>query len=149
MCSRKPLNVLSSVFMMCELALLGVIACTDYWLYLSLNHTTSACSLAGECMSSLFPLVSLFFMVFEFVLKNFEHPHHSTLSSSHYCPPKPFTLSFLLACIFIVNRTKSRRVYFSYKYGWSFTFATIAICNHMKPYETFISCGPIQLRGIA
>lgn len=66
-CGRKALTLLSSVFAVCSLGLLGIAVSTDYWLYLEegvilpLNQSTDirmsihsglwrVCFLAGECV---------------------------------------------------------------------------------------------------
>lgn len=66
-CGRKALTLLSSVFAICSLGLLGIAVSTDYWLYLEegvilpLNQSTDirmsihsglwrVCFLAGECV---------------------------------------------------------------------------------------------------
>lgn len=69
LCGRKALTLLSSVFAVCALGLLGIAVSTDYWLYLEegvilpLNQTTEirmslhsglwrVCFLAGELSES-------------------------------------------------------------------------------------------------
>lgn len=70
LCGRKALTLLSSVFAVCALGLLGIAVSTDYWLYLEegvilpINQTTEirmslhsglwrVCFLAGELASRL------------------------------------------------------------------------------------------------
>lgn len=70
LCGRKALTLLSSVFAVCALGLLGIAVSTDYWLYLEegvilpLNQSTEirmslhsglwrVCFLAGEFAPSL------------------------------------------------------------------------------------------------
>uniref|UniRef100_A0A8C5D7Q6 Voltage-dependent calcium channel gamma-5 subunit-like n=1 Tax=Gouania willdenowi TaxID=441366 RepID=A0A8C5D7Q6_GOUWI len=101
-CSRKALALLSSVFAISGLGLLGVAVSTDYWLYLEegvimpLNQSTAiktslhsglwrVCFLAGEdsghCFSieyvinslNLATQVDLFFMFIGFILNNIGH----------------------------------------------------------------------------
>uniref|UniRef100_A0A672H7Y2 Voltage-dependent calcium channel gamma-5 subunit n=1 Tax=Salarias fasciatus TaxID=181472 RepID=A0A672H7Y2_SALFA len=109
-CSRKALTLLSSVFAISGLGLLGVAVSTDYWLYLEegvimpLNQSTdiktslhSGLWRGGEnCCFAVhheqikkmirsatpFPLVSLFFMFIGFVLNNIGHvrPHRTILA---------------------------------------------------------------------
>uniref|UniRef100_A0A673GJL7 Voltage-dependent calcium channel gamma-5 subunit-like n=1 Tax=Sinocyclocheilus rhinocerous TaxID=307959 RepID=A0A673GJL7_9TELE len=109
-CGRKALTLLSSVFAVCSLGLLGIAVSTDYWLYLEegvilpLNQSADirmsihsglwrVCFLAGHCWptsnkmkmirsATPFPLVSLFFMFIGFVLNNIGHirPHRTILA---------------------------------------------------------------------
>lgn len=74
LCGRKALTLLSSVFAVCALGLLGIAVSTDYWLYLEegiilpLNQTTDirmalhsglwrVCFLAGKQAASFSPLL--------------------------------------------------------------------------------------------
>lgn len=74
LCGRKALTLLSSVFAVCALGLLGIAVSTDYWLYLEegiilpLNQTTDirmslhsglwrVCFLAGKQAAGFWPLL--------------------------------------------------------------------------------------------
>ncbi|XP_016371016.1 voltage-dependent calcium channel gamma-5 subunit-like [Sinocyclocheilus rhinocerous] len=153
-CGRKALTLLSSVFAVCSLGLLGIAVSTDYWLYLEegvilpLNQSADirmsihsglwrVCFLAEMIRSATpFPLVSLFFMFIGFVLNNIGHirPHRTILA---FVSGIFFILSGLSLVVGLVlyissindemfSRTKSNEAYFSYKYGWSFAFAAIS-----------------------
>lgn len=84
LCGRKALTLLSSVFAVCALGLLGIAVSTDYWLYLEegvilpLNQSTEirmslhsglwrVCFLAGElinrCHESLHLLYAILHML--------------------------------------------------------------------------------------
>ncbi|KAI4567040.1 hypothetical protein MJG53_015717 [Ovis ammon polii x Ovis aries] len=153
-CGRKALTLLSSVFAVCGLGLLGIAVSTDYWLYLeegvvlAQNQSTEArmslhsglwrvCFLAEMIRSATpFPLVSLFFMFIGFILSNIGHvrPHRTILA---FVSGIFFILSGLSLVVGLVlyissvndemlNRTRDAETYFSYKYGWSFAFAAIS-----------------------
>ncbi|XP_034046098.1 voltage-dependent calcium channel gamma-5 subunit-like isoform X2 [Thalassophryne amazonica] len=154
LCSRKALTLLSSVFALCSLGLLGVGVSTDYWLYLEegvilpLNQTADIrsslhlglwriCFLVEMIRSSTpFPLVSLFFLFIGFILNNIGHvrPHRTILA---FVSGIFFILSGLALVVGLVlyissindemlNRTKSSDTYLTYKNGWSFAFAAIS-----------------------
>ncbi|XP_035612813.1 voltage-dependent calcium channel gamma-5 subunit-like isoform X4 [Oncorhynchus keta] len=154
LCGRKVLTVLSSVFAVCALGLLGIAVSTDYWLYLEegvilpLNQSTElrmslhsglwrVCFTAEMIRSATpFPLVSLFFLFIGFVLSNIGHirPHRTILA---FISGIFFILSGLSLVVGLVlyissindemlNRTKTNEAYFSYQYGWSFAFAAIS-----------------------
>ncbi|XP_069605280.1 voltage-dependent calcium channel gamma-5 subunit isoform X2 [Ranitomeya imitator] len=153
-CSRRALTLLSSVFAVCALGLLGVAVSTDYWLYLEegvllpQNQTTEikmslhsglwrVCFLAEMIRSATpFPLVSLFFMFIGFILNNVGHirPHRTILA---FVSGIFFILSGLSLVVGLVlyissindellNRPQDAESVFSYKYGWSFAFAAIS-----------------------
>ncbi|ERE69211.1 voltage-dependent calcium channel gamma-5 subunit-like protein [Cricetulus griseus] len=153
-CGRKALTLLSSVFAVCGLGLLGIAVSTDYWLYLEegiilpQNQSTEVkmslhsglwrvCFLAEMIRSATpFPLVSLFFMFIGFILSNIGHirPHRTILA---FVSGIFFILSGLSLVVGLVlyissindemlNRTKDAETYFNYKYGWSFAFAAIS-----------------------
>ncbi|XP_012968937.1 voltage-dependent calcium channel gamma-5 subunit isoform X2 [Mesocricetus auratus] len=153
-CGRKALTLLSSVFAVCGLGLLGIAVSTDYWLYLEegiilpQNQSTEVkmslhsglwrvCFLAEMIRSATpFPLVSLFFMFIGFILSNVGHirPHRTILA---FVSGIFFILSGLSLVVGLVlyissindemlNRTKDSETYFNYKYGWSFAFAAIS-----------------------
>ncbi|XP_063312206.1 voltage-dependent calcium channel gamma-5 subunit isoform X3 [Pelobates fuscus] len=143
-CSRKALTLLSSVFAVCGLGLLGIAVSTDYWLYLEegiilpQNQTTEikmslhsglwrVCFLAvtelsltaGEEQGRCFTI--------EYVMPmNMQMTSESTISV--------LSLSLVVGLVLyissindeILNRTKDSETYFSYKYGWSFAFAAIS-----------------------
>lgn len=86
LCGRKALTLLSSVFAVCALGLLGIAVSTDYWLYLEegivlpLNQTTDirmslhsglwrVCFLAGKQAPRFF--FSLIFLKIEACLLTF------------------------------------------------------------------------------
>ncbi|TSK62606.1 Voltage-dependent calcium channel gamma-5 subunit [Bagarius yarrelli] len=135
-CGRKALTLLSSVFAVCSLGLLGIAVSTDYWLYLEegiimpLNQSTEihmslhsglwrVCFLAGIEKGRCFTI--------EYVMPmNIQMTSESTVSV--------LSLSLVVGLVLYIsnindemlNRTKTNETFFSYKYGWSFAFAAIS-----------------------
>ncbi|KTF76037.1 hypothetical protein cypCar_00029268 [Cyprinus carpio] len=136
LCGRKALTLLSSVFAVCSLGLLGIAVSTDYWLYLEegvilpLNQSTEirmslhsglwrVCFLAGEEKGRCFTI--------EYIMPmNVQMTSESTASV--------LSLSLVVGLVLYIssindemlNRTKTNEAYFSYKYGWSFAFAAVS-----------------------
>ncbi|XP_072098116.1 voltage-dependent calcium channel gamma-5 subunit isoform X3 [Mobula birostris] len=135
-CGRKALTLLSSVFAVCGLGLLGVAVSTDYWLYLEegvispQNMTAEVkmslhsglwrvCFLAGKERGHCFTI--------EYVMPmNVELTSESTISI--------LSLSLVVGLVLYIsnindemlNRTPDSETYFHYKYGWSFAFSAIS-----------------------
>ncbi|XP_012923062.1 voltage-dependent calcium channel gamma-5 subunit isoform X3 [Heterocephalus glaber] len=135
-CGRKALTLLSSIFAVCGLGLLGIAVSTDYWLYLEegvvlpQNQSTEVrmslhsglwrvCFLAGEERGRCFTI--------EYVM-----PMNSQLMSESTV--SVLSLSLVVGLVLYIssindemlNRTKDAETYFNYKYGWSFAFAAIS-----------------------
>nr|XP_012309388.1 voltage-dependent calcium channel gamma-5 subunit isoform X2 [Aotus nancymaae] len=135
-CGRKALTLLSSVFAVCGLGLLGIAVSTDYWLYLEegvivpQNQSTEikmslhsglwrVCFLAGEERGRCFTI--------EYVM-----PMNTQLTSESTV--NVLSLSLVVGLVLYIssindemlNRTKDAETYFNYKYGWSFAFAAIS-----------------------
>ncbi|KAE8577366.1 hypothetical protein XENTR_v10004551 [Xenopus tropicalis] len=106
-CSRKALTLLSSVFAVCALGLLGVAVSTDYWLYLEEGIILPQ-NQSSEIKMSL----------------------HSGLWRVCFLAGLSLVVGLVLYISSIndelLNRTKDPETYFSYKYGWSFAFAAIS-----------------------
>ncbi|PIO30339.1 hypothetical protein AB205_0111040 [Aquarana catesbeiana] len=135
-CSRKALTLLSSVFAVCGLGLLGIAVSTDYWLYLEegiilpQNQTNEikmslhsglwrVCFLAGEEQGRCFTI--------EYVMPmNVQMTSESTISVLRLSLVVGLVLYISSINDEILNRTKDSETYFSYKYGWSFAFAAIS-----------------------
>ncbi|KAH0629313.1 hypothetical protein JD844_011282 [Phrynosoma platyrhinos] len=135
-CGRKALTLLSSVFAVCGLGLLGIAVSTDYWLYLEegiilpQNQSTEVkmslhsglwrvCFLAGEEHGRCFTI--------EYVMPmNVQLTSESTVNV--------LSLSLVVGLVLYIssindemlNRTKDSETYFTYKYGWSFAFSAIS-----------------------
>ncbi|KAL4687398.1 hypothetical protein H8959_019526 [Pygathrix nigripes] len=134
-CGRKALTLLSSVFAVCGLGLLGIAVSTDYWLYLEegvivpQNQSTEikmslhsglwrVCFLAGEERGRCFTI--------EYVM-----PMNTQLTSESTV--NVLSLSLVVGLVLYIssindemlNRTKDAET-FNYKYGWSFAFAAIS-----------------------
>ncbi|XP_052375756.1 voltage-dependent calcium channel gamma-5 subunit isoform X2 [Oncorhynchus keta] len=135
-CGRKALALLSSVFAVSGLGLLGVAVSTDYWLYLEegvilpLNQTTDirtslhsglwrVCFLAGEEAGRCFTI--------EYIMPmNLQLTSESTVSVLSLALVVGLVLYISSINDEMLNRTKSSESYFSYRYGWSFAFAAIS-----------------------
>nr|XP_020666848.1 voltage-dependent calcium channel gamma-5 subunit isoform X1 [Pogona vitticeps] len=135
-CGRKALTLLSSVFAVCGLGLLGIAVSTDYWLYLEegiilpQNQSTEVkmslhsglwrvCFLAGEERGRCFTI--------EYVMPmNVQLTSESTVNV--------LSLSLVVGLVLYIssindemlNRTKDSETYFTYRYGWSFAFSAIS-----------------------
>ncbi|XP_077184509.1 voltage-dependent calcium channel gamma-5 subunit isoform X3 [Paroedura picta] len=135
-CGRKALTLLSSVFAVCGLGLLGIAVSTDYWLYLEegiilpQNQSTEikmslhsglwrVCFLAGEEHGRCFTI--------EYIMPmNVQLTSESTVNV--------LSLSLVVGLVLyissindeILNRTKDSETYFTYRYGWSFAFSAIS-----------------------
>ncbi|XP_013872082.1 voltage-dependent calcium channel gamma-5 subunit isoform X3 [Austrofundulus limnaeus] len=150
LCGRKALTLLSSVFAVCGLGLLGIAVSTDYWLYLEegvilpLNQSTEMrmslhSGLWRVCfLAETNPSNQVFFQskpgeekgrcfTIEYVMPTTVHmTSESTVSV--------LSLSLVVGLVLYIsnindemlNRTKTNEAYFSYKYGWSFAFAAIS-----------------------
>ncbi|XP_071252636.1 voltage-dependent calcium channel gamma-5 subunit isoform X2 [Salvelinus alpinus] len=135
-CGRKALALLSSVFAVSGLGLLGVAVSTDYWLYLEegvilpLNQTTDirtslhsglwrVCFLAGEEAGRCFTI--------EYIMPmNLQLTSESTVSVLSLALVVGLVLYISSINDEMLNRTKSSESYFSYRYSWSFAFAAIS-----------------------
>ncbi|XP_011384871.1 voltage-dependent calcium channel gamma-5 subunit, partial [Pteropus vampyrus] len=106
-CGRKALTLLSSVFAVCGLGLLGIAVSTDYWLYLE-EGVVLPQNQSTEIKMSL----------------------HSGLWRVCFLAGLSLVVGLVLYISSIndemLNRTKDAETYFNYKYGWSFAFAAIS-----------------------
>ncbi|XP_044036856.1 voltage-dependent calcium channel gamma-5 subunit isoform X2 [Siniperca chuatsi] len=135
-CSRKALTLLSSVFAISGLGLLGVAVSTDYWLYLEegvimpLNQSTDiktslhsglwrVCFLAGDESGRCFTIAYIMPI-------NVQLTSESTVNVLSLALVVGLVLYISSINDEMLNRTKSSEAYFTYKYGWSFAFAAIS-----------------------
>lgn len=124
MCGRKALTLLSSVFAVCSLGLLGIAVSTDYWLYLEegiimpLNQSTEirmslhsglwrVCFLAGErvlCLKSDHGVAT-----FPSTVYLFDGTHERNIAIAAFFFPSNAEMFFFLARIFILGRIQPTR----------------------------------------